>query len=259
MVGEVADLAGVRARAEVLHEVAAAPTIASALNDHRRGGDPGHGAQRLGDRVHLGLVLAVGAEPLPEERDRVEPEHLDAEVGQEQDDLGELAQNTSGLAQLRSHCHSLNVVHTHPSSSASQVKLPGAKSGKTSGSVALVAVGQRAVGEDVEVVAVAPGRRPAPAAPTSCSRATWLSTRSRHEADPAARAAPSASVAQVVHGAEVGAHRAVVGDRVAAVVVALARLQQRHQVEVGDAELAQVVEVLGDAPQVAGEAVGVAA
>jgi hypothetical protein len=42
---------------------------------------------------------------------------------------------TSGLAQLTSHCHSLKVVQTHPSSSSSQVKLPGAKSGKTSGSV----------------------------------------------------------------------------------------------------------------------------
>ena len=44
--------------------------------------------------------------------------------------------STSGLAQSRSHCHSLNVVQTQPASSSSQVKLPGAKSGKTSGSVA---------------------------------------------------------------------------------------------------------------------------
>ncbi len=43
--------------------------------------------------------------------------------------------NTSGFDQSRSHWNSLNVVHTQPSSSSSQVKLPGAKSGKTSGRV----------------------------------------------------------------------------------------------------------------------------
>ena len=42
---------------------------------------------------------------------------------------------TSGLDQLTSHCQELNVVHTQPSSSSSQLKLPGAKSGNTSGSV----------------------------------------------------------------------------------------------------------------------------
>ena len=43
---------------------------------------------------------------------------------------------TSGLHQLTSHCQELNVVHTQPFSSGENVKLPGAKSGKISGSVA---------------------------------------------------------------------------------------------------------------------------
>jgi hypothetical protein len=43
--------------------------------------------------------------------------------------------NTSGLAQFTSHCQELNVVHTQPSRSGEWVKLPGAKSGKTSGRV----------------------------------------------------------------------------------------------------------------------------
>ena len=42
---------------------------------------------------------------------------------------------TAGLAQSTSHCQELNVVQTHPWRSSSQVKLPGAKSGKTSGMV----------------------------------------------------------------------------------------------------------------------------
>ena len=62
---------------------------------------------------------------------------------------------------------------------------------------------------------------------------------------------------QVVDRPEVGAHGAVVGDGVAAVVGARARLQQRHQVEVGHAQLLQVRQVLADAAQVTGEPVGV--
>ena len=78
-----------------------------------------------------------------------------------------------------------------------------------------------------------------------------------HSAMPAARRS-AASGAQVVHRAERGVDRAVVGDRVAAVVGLAARaLQQRHQVQVGDAELAQVAEPLADAAERAGEAVDV--
>ena len=45
------------------------------------------------------------------------------------------SQKTSGFDQSRSHCHSLNVVHTHACAAWSQLKFPGAKAGKTSGSV----------------------------------------------------------------------------------------------------------------------------
>ena len=63
--------------------------------------------------------------------------------------------------------------------------------------------------------------------------------------------------AQVVHRAQRRLDRAVVGDRVAAVVGLGPRLQERHEVQVADAELAQVREALADAVQRAGEAVGV--
>ena len=51
------------------------------------------------------------------------------------------SQNTSGLDQSRSHCQELKVVQTQASASGSQVKLPGAVAGKTSGSVASYASG----------------------------------------------------------------------------------------------------------------------
>jgi hypothetical protein len=64
--------------------------------------------------------------------------------------------------------------------------------------------------------------------------------------------------AQVVHRAERRLHRAVVGHRVATVVLPGARAQERHQVQVGDAELLQVRQVLADAGERPGEAVDVA-
>ena len=63
---------------------------------------------------------------------------------------------------------------------------------------------------------------------------------------------------QVGHGADPRVHLVVVGYRVAAVALPVARPQQRHQVQVGDAELHQVVQVLADPGQRAGEPVGVA-
>ncbi len=64
-------------------------------------------------------------------------------------------------------------------------------------------------------------------------------------------------VLEVVHGAEVGPHRAVVGHGVATVVVAVAGAQQRHQVQVAHPELVEVGQVRGDARQVVGEPLGV--
>ena len=54
--------------------------------------------------------------------------------------------------------------------------------------------------------------------------------------------------AEVVHRPERGLDRAVVGDRVAAVVGLRPRLQQRHQVQVADAELAQVARAARGRP-----------
>jgi hypothetical protein len=66
----------------------------------------------------------------------------------------------------------------------------------------------------------------------------WL--RRRRRTAPSRRAQVARERAQVVHRAERRLDRAVVGDRVAAVVGLRPRVQQRHQVQVGDAELAQV-------------------
>ena len=51
------------------------------------------------------------------------------------------SQRTSGFCQFRSHCQWLKVVHTQASAAGSKVKLPGAKSGNTSGRLCSYASG----------------------------------------------------------------------------------------------------------------------
>ncbi len=72
-----------------------------------------------------------------------------------------------------------------------------------------------------------------------------------------ARCRSPGEAGEVVHRAEVGPHGPVVHDRVAAVVGARSRGEQRHQVQVRDAEVGQVVDAASDALQVAGEQVRV--
>ena len=111
------------------------PTIASAFNSQARHREPAQGPQCPEDLVGLRLVLAVGAQPLPEERRSIEPEHVDPPVAERHRSTPSMARKTAGLAQFRSHWNSWNVVHTHSSVASRWVKLPGAMSGNTSGSV----------------------------------------------------------------------------------------------------------------------------
>ena len=60
------------------------------------------------------------------------------------------------------------------------------------------------------------------------------------------------------HGAERRVHVAVAADRVAAVAVPLRGAEQRHQVQVGQAELPEVRDAGAEPGQVAGEEVDVA-
>ena len=92
VVGDFADLAVVRPAAEILDQLVRRDDRLG-LEDHCRASDPGDGVQRLGDRVHLGLVLAVGPQSLPEERDGVQPQYLDADVCQEEHDVGVLGED----------------------------------------------------------------------------------------------------------------------------------------------------------------------
>ena len=205
--------------------------------------------------MHLGLVLAVGAEPLPGEGDRVEAQHLDAEVGEVEHDVGELDEDV-GVGPVEVP---LPLVEGRPDPRV-ELGVPrevaGGEVGEDLGQRALVGVRHLAVGEDVEVVAVARLPRARPPGPLVLA-GDVVEHEVEHERDAVPAQGPG-QLAEVVDVTEVGPHRAVVLHGVAAVVVALARLQQRHEVQVGHAEVAQVGQPARDAGERVGESLCVA-
>jgi hypothetical protein len=64
-------------------------------------------------------------------------------------------------------------------------------------------------------------------------------------------------VGQIGHAAQPGIHLAVIHHGVAAVVGGGAGLEQGHEVQVGDAQLVEVLDFAGHAVEVPGKAVGV--
>jgi len=54
------------------------------LEQEGGGSQTAYGVERLDEGVRLGEVLARRSDPLPDERDGVHPQHVDAEVGEEQ-------------------------------------------------------------------------------------------------------------------------------------------------------------------------------
>ena len=92
MVGEVALLALVAAGAEVAHELARGDDRLR-LEGHAGRGDPQRRAEGLQQLVDLGLVLAVRAHALPQERHGVQAQHVDAGRGEPEHRLGHRAEH----------------------------------------------------------------------------------------------------------------------------------------------------------------------
>ncbi len=120
---------------------------------------------------------------------------------------------------------------------------------------AVVGVGHGAVGEDEVVVGeflVAGLRRLRPAVLVR----RVVEDEVQHEAD-AVLAQFRRQRAQIVHRAEPWVDLAVVADGIAAVVVALRRLEERHQVQIGQPQLLEIGDLGAHALQVAGKEIDV--
>jgi hypothetical protein len=253
VVGDVADLAVVAALAQVADQVHRTDD-GLGLESDRGTGDPGQCTEGAGDGVHLRLVLRVGAEPFEHERDGVQPQHLHAEIGQEQHDVGVLEEDVG----IRPVDVPLPGVERRP-----HPRLQGVLVGEAArrevredlGQGALVGVGHGAVREKVEVVLVPLLARPRPFGPEMFA-GNVIEHEIQDEADSVA-AQCGGQIRQVRHRAEIRTDRAVVGDRVAAVAVTGPRGEQRHQVQIGHPQLLQVPDAVGDAGQRPPEALGV--
>ena len=257
VVGQLAlrPVAGVAA--EVGHEVLGRDDRLG-LEDRRRRGHLDQGVQGLHEVVHLGLVHARGAQPLPHERHGVHPEDLDPPVGQPQHRVEDSGEDVRvGVVEVPLVAEERR---PHPRAAAAAGRAdPGERAGRAVredvADRGLVRVGHVPVVEgEVEVrvrrVAGQPRLRPRVLAGGVV----------QHEVDaqahPALAQRPGRGL-QVVHGADPGVDGAVVHDGVAAVVLPRPRLEQGHQVQVAHAQLGEVVQPLGQGVERAAEAVGV--
>jgi hypothetical protein len=81
----------------------------------------------------------------------------------------------------------------------------------------------------------------------------WLKMKS-DERDPG-RAEVCGEVGELLHRPEARIHLPIARHGVAAVVVAVGGVEQRHEVQIGQAELAEVRDLVADAGEVAGESI----
>ncbi len=253
VVGQLALLVGGLAAAQIGNELGRRDD-GLGLQQQTRRGDATQGAPRLQDGMRFGLVLAVGAQPLPHERHRVEPQHFHPLIGQKEDDVEHLGQHGRvAIVQIP-----LVLVERRPHP-AVEVAIPGEVAWREVGEDlrqrALKGVRLRPVGvhQVVGLISrVAGGRAPRPLMLLGRVVADKVDAQAN-----ALGSQPGGHLGQIGHRAQRRVDGAIVGHGVAAVVRAVARGQQGHQVQVGDAQFGQVGYALGHTAHVAGEAVGV--
>jgi hypothetical protein len=78
-----------------------------------------------------------------------------------------------------------------------------------------------------------------------------------HETDPPVSRRPRRERLEILDRPQVGTNLAVVGHGIPAVVVSIAGPQQRHEVQIGDPELLEIVDPPADGLQRPGEPIGV--
>ena len=233
------------------------------LVDEGRRRDAGRGPQGGEDVVHGGEVLAGRSEPLGHEGDGVEAQRLRAPVGEEEHGLGD------GEEDLRVVPVEVPLVRVEgrPDPGAGLIGLLVEGEVLDEGEVAgrrvredlaqrlLVGIGQAPVLEDVVEsagVRIACPRLPRPL--MLCGRMVEDEVDADRDAALAQRARDGF---EIVHRADRRVDPAVVHHGVAAVRIARPGHQAGHEVDIGDAELAEIVEVVEHALERAGEAVDV--
>nr|GEU28145.1 hypothetical protein [Tanacetum cinerariifolium] len=226
------------------------------LEQHARRHDIDDRAQRLQQLVRLRLVHAVGAGALPQERGGIEPERLDAAIGQAQHHCRHLGEHL-GVGPVQ-----VPLVRVkrgpHPAAGRFHVrKIARCNLRKHLAQRAFVQIRQIAVGEHVKArtrlrVAGLGGQGPRVVV------GHVVEDQVRTQAH-AGRAQLGGQRLQVGVAAQRGIDVIEAGDGKAAVVLARARTQEWQQVQVRHAQLPQVRDALRDAAQIAAELLHVGA
>ena len=204
--------------------------------------------------MHLGQIAARRADLFPDVRRRVQADDVHAVVAEVEHVSRHVVENDRirivEIPLIGPECGHDNLVHFR---APGEVAGRGLREDLRNGLLELVRNGPVIVEEETILVLL-----------LSCLRAhcpLMILTGVVH--DEVETYAHSAGVAvvrqlsQVFHSTQFGLNLAEVRDSVAAVAAVLGALQQRHQVQVVDAALLDVIQMLLNALQIAGEAVGV--
>ena len=236
-------------RAEIGHDLAG---LHHHFAQQQRAGayDLAHDAHHAHQAVHLRQVAAVGAQRFPDIGHGVQAHDVDAVVAQVQHIVGHVVEHRGiGVVQVplvgieRGHDHLLRFI--------APGKVAGRSGGEYLGNGLLVGVGNiPAVVEEIAALVFAlPGPRAA--------RPFVILAGVVHHKIQAHGDAPAVAVLrqrpQVVHRAKVGLHLPEIADGIATVAAALGAFQQRHQVQIVDAAVGDIIQLLPHAVQRAGE------
>ena len=201
-------------------------------------GDAADGVEGLQQQVRFGQGFAARAELLPDERDGVHAQNLDALVGEEEHLAGHRSEDGGvGVVEVP-----LEAVEGRPdpppAAVADRHEGAGVVVGEDLAHRLLVLVGHRAVGEDPVVVLELLLARECTLRPLVLVRGV-VEDEVDDEGD-AVRAQVGGEGGELLHIAERGAHLAVARHGVAAVAVLLRGQEQGHEVQVGEAQFAEV-------------------
>ena len=200
--------------------------------------------------MYLGQVAAGGAQFLPDVGHRVQPDDINAPVGQVEQVFRHVVEH-HGVGVVQVPLVGVEVGHHHLLAVLQPGEAARRRGGEYLGHRLLELVGNVPVVIEEVAVPVARHTRPGLLGPLVVL-AGVVHHKVQAEAHPL-RPAGVGQVLQVLHGAQFRLHRAEIRHGVAAVAAALGALQQRHQVQVVDAALLDVGQLLLHTLQGAGK------
>ena len=204
--------------------------------------------------VHHGQVAATGAQLLPDVGHSIQPNDVNAPVGQVQQILSHVVHD-HGVCIVQVPLIGVEGGHHHLLAILQPGEVAGGCGGEHLGHRLLIPVGNVPV--VVEEVALPVARLPCPGL---FGPLVVLAGVVHHKVQAQAGALGSAGISQslqVLHGAQLGLHRAEVRHGIAAVAAPFGAQQQRHQVQVVHSTLVEVAQLLLHPLEGTAESVGV--